>query len=103
MHRSNATEVSINYASGICICIDFNKSYFLRASFCTCCRIAGVLPDTTHALVLSSTPDFQLGGNETKKGIIKIIIESPLIVGVQALFFSRWATLEEFAGTVEER
>lgn len=43
---SNATEVAINYASGICICIDFNKCYFLHASFCTCWRITRVLPNT---------------------------------------------------------
>ncbi len=82
-------EVAINYASGICICIDFNKSYFLHASFCTCCRITGVLPNTRHTRLFSRShapPLTSAEGNETKKSIIKIIIESPLVWGFRYFF-----------------
>lgn len=33
-----ATETAINYASEICICIDSNKSYFIRGSFLSLLR-----------------------------------------------------------------
>ena len=87
---SNATEVAINYASGICICIDFNKSYFLHASFCTCWRITGVLLNTRHTRLFSHSRapplTFSWGKWNKKKSIIKIIIESPLVWGFRYFF-----------------
>lgn len=88
---SNATEVAINYASGICICIDFNMSHFLHAGFCTCWRITGVLPNIRHVRLFSHSHAPLLTfsrGKWNKKSIIKIIIESPLVWGFAYCFFT---------------
>lgn len=65
---SNATEASINYASWICVCIDFNKSHFLHApTFVPAERIAGV-PADTHTRDRHAHTDFQLWGRMKTKG-----------------------------------
>lgn len=54
----------------------------------------------THTLLYR----LSAGGNKTKKSIIKIIIESPLVWGVQIFFHSciwqRWRNLQELSRSV---
>lgn len=70
----------INYASDICICIDFNKRNFIHASYCTCAIITWGYQHSKCTLPHSHRHWLRVSlGKLNTKNLIKIIIKYPLV------------------------
>lgn len=80
--------------------ISYTPAFVPAGESLGCCLMPEALASSlTSALVYR----LQAGGNETKKSIMKIIMEAPLFVGLTDIFsLLHLAVSEEHAGTVEE-
>lgn len=80
--------------------ISYTPAFVPAGESLGCCLMPEALASSlTSALVYR----LQAGGNETKKSIMKIIMEAPLFVRLTDIFSPlHLAMSEEHAGTVEE-
>lgn len=80
--------------------ISYTPAFVPAGESLGCCLMPEALASSlTSALVYR----LQAGGNETKKSIMKIIMEAPLFVGLTDIFsLLHLAASEEHAGAVEE-